>query len=212
MDINNIAVQIMALKTKADMAGKQGNTQLRNDLLEQMHRLADQAMEDTNDSSRFVLMSTVYSMLVQAYFDSDLKKATNYAFDCLYKASDLAEYEDSEKAMTMLMGAIMSVLNCLLREFAETHDSKHIEIIYEIADMFKAVMDKIIALNPSGMAALRGQNTLQLLKQGNMLGKSNRTFQDIQRVVIDDLQARYYEDSGDDGFDKLLSDFINSYK
>ena len=85
MDIKTLAVQIMALKTKADMAGKLGNTQLRNDLLEQMRQLADQAMTSTNDTSRFVLMSTVFSMLVQAYIDSDLKKATNYAFDYLYK-------------------------------------------------------------------------------------------------------------------------------
>ena len=204
MDIKTLAVQIMALKTKADMAGKLGNTQLRNDLLEQMRQLADQAMTSTNDTSRFVLMSTVFSMLVQAYIDSDLKKATNYAFDYLYKASDVAKYEDSEQAITMLMGAIMSVLNCLLKEFAETHDSKHIEILYEIADMFKAVLDKIIALNPSGMAALRGQNTLQQLRQGNLLGKSNKAFQDIQYNVIDDMKARYGEDGDDEGFDQLF--------
>lgn len=203
MDINNLAKKIVILKQQAEMAGKMGNTKLRNDILGQMRSLADQAMEGSEDPSRYMLVTSVYSMLVQAYFDSDIKEATNYALDCLYKVVDLAKYENAEQPMTMLMGSILSVLTCLIKEFNDSPGGTTIrEMLYKAADMLKAVLDKLIALNPSGMAALRGQKTLQQLKQANMLGKSGLTYKDINWITVGGMKTRYnYPD-----FDKLISD------
>lgn len=207
MDIKNLAVQIMALKTKAEMADKQGNTKLRNDLLEQMRVLADEAESSSKDPSRFVLVTSVYSMLNQMYFESDLKKATSYAFDGLYRASGLSEYPHSEEAMTMLLGSVMSLLNCLIKVYNEKQNSEYRRILCEIADMFKAVWDKLIALNPSSMAALRGQKIIQILRQANMLGQSNRTFKDIKDNVI----IATHMDYDNIGFQDMFTSIIKSY-
>ena len=64
MDNKTLAVQIMALKTKAEMATKQGNLALRDELLSQMRELADQSMLSP-DMASYVLVSTVYSILIQ---------------------------------------------------------------------------------------------------------------------------------------------------
>ena len=148
-------------------------------------------MGGSDDPSRYVLMTSIYSMLVQAYFDSDIKKATKLALECLYKVVDLAKYENAEQPMTMLMGSILSVLTCLIKEFNDSFDGTIREMLYKAADMLKAVPDKIIAINPSGMAALRGQNTLQQLRQGNMLGKSGLTYKDINQSTIGSMKTSY---------------------
>ena len=61
MDIKNLAVQVMALKTKAEMADKSGNAQQKREVLEQMRTLAKQVM-DSEDPGRFVLLVSVYGM------------------------------------------------------------------------------------------------------------------------------------------------------
>ena len=112
MDIKTAAVQLMALKTRAEMADRMGNTQQKREVLEQMRTLVKQVM-DSDDPGRFVLMATVYGMLQQATIDTDVNQATEYAYECLEYSLPLAEDDESERSLTMLMASIMSVIMCL---------------------------------------------------------------------------------------------------
>ena len=178
MDIKNVAIQLMALKTRAEMADKQGDEQQKRELLEQMRALVKQVM-DSEDPGRFVLLVAAYGMLHQETFNTNINQATEYAYECLEYALPLVDEEDSEKATTMLMSCFMNVLMCLKRQYDITQSQKYITALYPIADMFEQIINDLTAINPSGMPSLRGQGILQTLRSNDLLGHSNAKYRDL---------------------------------
>lgn len=190
MDIKTAAVQLMALKTRAEMADRMGNTQQKREVLEQMRTLVKQVM-DSDDPGRFVLMATVYGMLQQATIDTDINQATEYAYECLEYSLPLAEDEDSERSLTMLMASIMSVIMCLLAHFDRTQSTKYLTALFPLADMYERIIDDLIDINPSGMAALRGQKTVENLRAKGLLGNTDADYSDLDEDEFAFLKELY---------------------
>ena len=190
MDIKTIAVQLMALKTRAEMADKLGNAQQKREVLGQMRALAKQVM-DSDDPGRFVLLVSVYGMLHQATIDTDIKQATEYAYECLEYALPLAEDDENERSLTMLMSCIMNVIMCLLGQFARTQSPKYLTALFPLADMYEHIIADLIDINPSSMAALRGEQTVENLRAKGLLGNTDSDYIDLDEDEFEFLKGLY---------------------